>query len=157
MAVLSVWLLVRKNTFSGLPICDTCILNIRYFTHSKTAGHHTNPSLSIWNGFRCMAVAYLYLLKGALGLQLFDCWGLMEYKTCARCTSLNLEFSFFVLSLKTNNSPNQTRQTGVRVWAEHFLAARYFSCGRTADCLQIQKMSTPSLVYSASGRVGQFT
>jgi len=60
----------------------------------------------------------------------------MEYKACAQGILLNLEFSCFVLSLKTNkqtNSPNQTRQAGVRVRAVHFPPARDFSCERTAD------------------------
>lgn len=99
-----------------------CIWNIKYFIHSKIAGspHKTLP----WASEMVLAAwpaAYLYLLKGTLGLQLFDCWGLMEYKTCEYCVLLNLEFSFFALSLETGNSPNEMRQTGVRMWAEHFL------------------------------------
>lgn len=132
-----------------------CIWNVKCFIHSKRAGspHKTLP----WASEMVLAawpVAHLYLVKGALGFQLFDCWGLMEYKTCEHCILLNLVFSFFVLSLQTDNSPNQTRQKGVRVWAEHFLAATYFSYEKAADCLQILKLSIPSLVHSASGRVG---
>lgn len=115
-----------------------------------------NPSLSIWNGFSCMACSIPLPFKRCFGTSAL-CWGLMEYKTCEHCILLSLGFSFFVLFLKTSNSPNQTRQTGVRVWAEHFLAVIYFWHEKAADCLQIQRMSTPSLVHSASGRVGQCT